>query len=103
GAAQAANAAAPPTGTAESSLASATPGAIAGSIDAGQQHSCGVQTDGTLLCWGDDSSGQASPPGGTYTAAAAGDAHSCAIKTNGRPARWGDASAGQANPAGRRC
>ena len=35
-----------------------------GAVSAGFYHSCGVRSDGTVACWGDNSSGQASPPGG---------------------------------------
>jgi alpha-tubulin suppressor-like RCC1 family protein len=32
------------------------------SIDAGYESACGVKTDGTLACWGDNSEGELSPP-----------------------------------------
>jgi hypothetical protein len=31
-------------------------------VSAGHYHTCGLKTDGTLACWGDNSYGQASPP-----------------------------------------
>ena len=33
-------------------------------MSAGEIHACGVRTDGTPACWGDDNLGQAAPPGG---------------------------------------
>jgi alpha-tubulin suppressor-like RCC1 family protein len=31
-------------------------------VSAGGYHTCGVQTDGTVACWGDETYGQAGPP-----------------------------------------
>ena len=67
-----ASAAAPPTGNADVSIATAPAGAVAGSVDVGGLHACGVKTDGTVACWGDNSVGQATPPAGTFTAVSAG-------------------------------
>jgi alpha-tubulin suppressor-like RCC1 family protein len=91
-------AAAPPTGEAGASIATAPPGTIAGSVSAGDTHGCGVRTDGTLACWGDNSSGQASPPAGSFSAVSAGAFHSCGLRTDGTLACWGDNGAGQASP-----
>ena len=41
-------------------------------MSAGFEHTCGVKTDGTLACWGDNSQGRASPPTGTFTQVTAG-------------------------------
>ncbi len=35
---------------------------------AGDFHTCGLKTDGTLACWGNDPDGQTDAPGGTFTA-----------------------------------
>ncbi|HXE99954.1 MAG TPA: RCC1 domain-containing protein, partial [Solirubrobacterales bacterium] len=61
-----ASAGAPPTGDAGTSIATAPVGAVAGSVDAGGQHTCGIKTDGTVACWGLDTDGQATPPAGTF-------------------------------------
>ena len=45
-------AAAPPTGNAGASIATAPAGTVAGSVDAGGGHTCGVRTNGTVACWG---------------------------------------------------
>lgn len=72
-------------------------------------HTCGIQSNGTLWCWGSDVDGQlgnAAPAGlqaqptqvGTDTDWASvtnGLAFSCAIKTNGDAYCWGDDTYGQ--------
>jgi hypothetical protein len=67
-------------------------------IDAGAYHTCAVQTDGTLTCWGDNAYGQSSPPAGTFTSVSSGFYHSCAVRTNGSVACWGWNGYGQTSP-----
>jgi VCBS repeat-containing protein len=95
-------AAAPPTGEAGVAISTAPVGTIAGSVDAGDFHSCGVKTDGTLACWGSNSSGQLNGvPTGTFTSVSAGAFHSCGVKTDGTLACWGLNNFGQLNaPSG---
>lgn len=71
-------------------------------IQAGDRHSCGLASDGTIQCWGSDTDGQIwSTPTGYFRALAAGAFHSCAIRTDGRLACWGANWAGQTDaPAG---
>jgi hypothetical protein len=76
--------------------------AIAGS----EASFCATQADtGAVVCWGDDSLGQASPPPsvngtvGTASAIAAGGLHSCAIQAgSGAVVCWGSDDYGQATP-----
>jgi formylglycine-generating enzyme required for sulfatase activity len=65
---------------------------------AGGEHSCSLDSAGFLVCWGDDSYGQAPTPAGTYTDVDAGQAHTCAVAADGGLDCWGDDSAGQASP-----
>jgi len=79
------------------------------SISAGLAHTCGITSDLSLWCWGDNSSGQlgngnqvsASTPvpvgasGETWTSVSAGSAHTCAIATDSTLWCWGDNSDGQ--------
>lgn len=60
-------------------------------IDGGGLHTCAVKTDGTPVCWGDNSEGQWTIPAGigSVTQITAGGLHTCAIKTDGTPACWG--------------
>jgi hypothetical protein len=70
-----------------------------GSISAGWHHSCGIETDGTLACWGcnvrnrtvmSEAAGQCTPPPGRFTALAAGDIwSSCALTSQGARKCWG--------------
>ena len=40
-------------------------GVVPGRIAAGILHACGLKTDGSVACWGNDDNGRATPPGGT--------------------------------------
>jgi hypothetical protein len=62
------------------------------SVDAGSGFACGVRVDGTLVCWGDDTHGQASPPAGTFTSVVAGTFSACGVRTDGSATCWGDLS-----------
>ena len=58
-------------------------------VSAGANHTCGIRTDGTVACWGDNRWGQANPPGGVFTAVSTGFSFSCGIRPNGTVACWG--------------
>ena len=59
-------------------------------IAAGSGHTCGLQADGTAVCWGDDSSGQSSPREGRFISISASSSGTCALRTDGSPACWGN-------------
>ena len=73
----------------------------------GNFHACGIQTGGTLWCWGSNTAGQLGQGDTTYrydptqvgaatwTQVAAGGRHTCAIKTGGTLWCWGDNTYGQ--------
>ena len=50
---------------------------------------CGVLTDGTLRCWGNNDWGQRNAPNGRFKDVAAGDTHACALRTDGSLRCWG--------------
>ena len=59
-------------------------------VAAGLSHTCGVLSDGSLDCWGDDFYGQSTPPAGNnFVAVTTGQAHSCALTTSGSIKCWG--------------
>jgi hypothetical protein len=74
------------------------------SVSAGYEVTCGVRTNGTIACWGDNYYGQATPPAGTFTSASVGgewvvhQSHACGVRTDGTIACWGDNTYGQATP-----
>src|ERR1017187_6640148 len=68
------------------------------SVSAGVWHTCGLKTDGTIVCWGVNNFGESTPPPGTFTAVSAGEFFSCGLKTDGTIACWGDNTFKDATP-----
>ncbi len=54
------------------------------------EHACGIHSDGTAECWGNNDNGQGNAPEGQFTAITVGTRHSCGIRTGGTIACWGD-------------
>ena len=54
------------------------------------RYSCGVNTGGLVICWGNDNAGQSAPPTGTFQQVSAGREHTCGVKTNGDLICWGN-------------
>jgi alpha-tubulin suppressor-like RCC1 family protein len=68
-------------------------------LSVGDQHACGLRSDGSIACWGYDGSGQATPPEGTgFTQVSAGSAHTCAIDGTSQVQCWGSDYRGQSSP-----
>ncbi len=63
-------------------------------IAASTYHTCGLRTDGTIECWGDNDFGQGDPPSGQFTAIAAGTYHTCGLRPDGTIECWGISTAG---------
>ena len=72
-------------------------------VAAGEDHSCALQKDGRVVCWGANDDGQLNvPEGARFEQITAGYGFSCGIRTDGGIACWGrnnhqqlDAPAGQ--------
>jgi alpha-tubulin suppressor-like RCC1 family protein len=65
-------------------------------VSAGGLHTCALRLDGTAVCWGGNSYGQATPPDGTFMQISAGAYHTCGVRSNGAVECWGHNGAGQA-------
>ena len=61
-------------------------------VSVGDMHWCGLHTDGTVECWGDNNVGQTSAPEGQFSAVSAGFQHSCGLRTDGTIECWGTGS-----------
>ena len=66
-------------------------------VSAGGSHSCGLRSDDTIVCWGQ----QAELLGGGFKAVSAGGDHSCGLRSDGTIVCWGSNLYGQTDaPAG---
>lgn len=65
-------------------------------LSSGKWHVCALETNGSLVCWGIDSSGQASPPQGErFVAISSGEEHTCALREDGSAVCWGNSGSGR--------
>ena len=69
-------------------------------IDSGYEHACGLRADGTVVCWGNNSNGQAAAPEGSFSAVTAGIWHSCGLLTDQTVACWGTNDQGRTDAPG---
>jgi hypothetical protein len=71
-------------------------------VAAGYHHTCGLLTNnGSILCWGDSSTGVTTPPTGQFIAVGAGEGVSCGLLKSGTALCWGSNTAGVLDvPAG---
>ena len=68
-------------------------------ISSGSSHTCGLRSNGSVACWGENEHGQATPPAGeTFTAVSSGSGHTCGLRSDGSAACWGYNEHGQATP-----
>ncbi|MYD06094.1 MAG: hypothetical protein F4X07_03875 [Acidimicrobiaceae bacterium] len=66
-------------------------------VSAGSNHSCAVDTNNKVECWGENDYGQANSPRGEFTTVSAGYDHSCAVNTNNKIECWGENHVGEAD------
>ena len=97
----------PPTATQGASDRTPTPVPVGSfvSVSAGGLDSCGVKTNGSIVCWGSNEDldgnvvGQSTAPAGSFTFASSGPLHSCGVKTNNSIVCWGSNEDGEATPS----
>ena len=58
-------------------------------VSTGYDHICGLKTDKTVTCWGDNSYGHFSVPLGTFEKIDSGARHNCGLRENGTIECWG--------------
>ena len=61
-------------------------------IDAGKDHTCGINLDNTVECWGDNIHGQTNAPEGQFLSISAGGVYSCGINFDNQLQCWGHAA-----------
>ena len=69
-------------------------------VAVGTGYGCGLRTDRSVDCWGENTRGQADAPGGEFSAIAAGWSHSCGVRAGGEVVCWGDNDEGKAEAPG---
>ena len=58
-------------------------------VDVGRGHACGLRTDSTVACWGENNSGESVAPDGRFNAVGAGWEYSCGLREDATVACWG--------------
>ena len=69
-------------------------------VSAGSYLSCGLLSDGTVECWGDDEHGQLGVPDGVFSTVSAGGGHLCALRPHNTIECWGNNERRQASEPG---
>ncbi len=67
-------------------------------VGAGGSHSCGLNADHKVVCWGANAYGQATAPSGLFTQVSVGLIHSCGLTLEQSVHCWGNNGWGQATP-----
>lgn len=68
------------------------------SVTAGYANTCGLRTDGSIVCWGYNRYGQATTPDGSFIALDSGGNKTCGVRTDGRVICWGAGIDGLLSP-----
>ena len=59
-------------------------------VTSGASHSCALNLDGTIACWGAPEHGITLPPYGSFSSISAGSEYTCGLRIDGTIACWGD-------------
>jgi hypothetical protein len=59
-------------------------------VAAGAAHSCFLDEDGAIDCWGANDLGQSDPPSGLFVSVDADDSTTCAVNSDGQMVCWGE-------------
>jgi hypothetical protein len=68
------------------------------SVSAGAEHTCGLQDNGSLTCWGGNTFGESTPSPGTFQLVRASEAYTCGLKDDGSISCWGRNDYGELLP-----
>jgi len=69
-------------------------------VSTGYFHTCAIQADSNIKCWGGKDGSETTPPNGEFTQISAGAFHTCGIHKDGLVDCWGLNHDGQASPPG---
>lgn len=75
-------------------------GVIAGAAEAMYRHTCGVRNDGTVVCWGSNSYGEATPPAGEFIQVSGSYDYTCGVRSDRQLICWGASSVLTQPPTG---
>ena len=67
-------------------------------VEAGRYHTCALEMDSEITCWGNDEDEQITDiPSGVYSSLSAGRDHNCVLDALGAITCWGDDGYGQSS------
>jgi hypothetical protein len=64
-------------------------------LTTGASHACARFSNGSIRCWGNDTSGELVPPEGAFESVSAGFLHTCGLRPDGSAECWGSNKFGQ--------
>lgn len=67
-------------------------------LSSGFSHGCALTSEQTVVCFGSNSSEQATPPDGAFASVNAGRTHTCGVNSEGSVLCWGDNEFEQSTP-----
>ena len=74
------------------------PGGTYLQVTSGGSHSCAIDANQNISCWGNNNNNQTNAPGGLFVQLNAGIFHNCAVDSSGAVQCWGVNGDGQCTP-----